>query len=395
MELSESGTSVVDPDLGSIEIQNPDSTVETFTISGIFIENQDLVGDDGTRCKMNNDDEGKIAPGEASKDHESYRCHVCDKAFDRASSLKQHGHIHSTVKTFRCSLCDRAYTQYSNLCRHWRNRHSNENAGQGQGQGQRLLLRSPIDQVTDSGEATNSSTVLGYHPSMHGFPLLPYHYDAYLHYLRWRGGLYGWSQPAMTLNPAAGSTFAPSVPPMASFYPENPFGFYPDFVGSLFTGAYPGSVGSASKDQPLIDFSQASCTGNDVTPASDSCVVTTGSGSSKRRKLDAPEVKGPTHLIVHLLSKDDNDPAVNLKVEPPSSSPEPNQERSDLAVTPLRTPRQDYECQFCCKTFPRLVNLTRHLRIHTGVQPYDCKECGRRFNIASNMKRHVMKVHRK
>lgn len=34
--------------------------------------------------------------------------------------MKQHTHIHSSVKPFRCEVCLKAYTQFSNLCRHKR-----------------------------------------------------------------------------------------------------------------------------------------------------------------------------------------------------------------------------------------------------------------------------------
>ena len=51
------------------------------------------------------------------------RCHACPdcgKTFATSSGLKQHQHIHSSVKPFQCEVCLKAYTQFSNLCRHKR-----------------------------------------------------------------------------------------------------------------------------------------------------------------------------------------------------------------------------------------------------------------------------------
>ena len=51
------------------------------------------------------------------------RCHACSdcgKTFATSSGLKQHQHIHSTVKPFQCEVCLKSYTQFSNLCRHKR-----------------------------------------------------------------------------------------------------------------------------------------------------------------------------------------------------------------------------------------------------------------------------------
>jgi len=50
----------------------------------------------------------------------AYACPQCQKNFATASGLKQHQHIHSSVKPFRCDVCRKAYTQFSNLCRHKR-----------------------------------------------------------------------------------------------------------------------------------------------------------------------------------------------------------------------------------------------------------------------------------
>ena len=50
----------------------------------------------------------------------SHTCPECGKAFATSSGLKQHQHIHSSIKPFQCEVCLKAYTQFSNLCRHKR-----------------------------------------------------------------------------------------------------------------------------------------------------------------------------------------------------------------------------------------------------------------------------------
>ena len=50
----------------------------------------------------------------------SHQCPQCGKSFATSSGLKQHQHIHSSVKPFQCEVCHKAYTQFSNLCRHKR-----------------------------------------------------------------------------------------------------------------------------------------------------------------------------------------------------------------------------------------------------------------------------------
>ncbi|ESO07514.1 hypothetical protein HELRODRAFT_137678, partial [Helobdella robusta] len=50
----------------------------------------------------------------------SHQCQQCGKSFATSSGLKQHQHIHSSVKPFQCEVCHKAYTQFSNLCRHKR-----------------------------------------------------------------------------------------------------------------------------------------------------------------------------------------------------------------------------------------------------------------------------------
>uniref|UniRef100_UPI00358F3A17 MDS1 and EVI1 complex locus protein EVI1-A-like isoform X2 n=1 Tax=Myxine glutinosa TaxID=7769 RepID=UPI00358F3A17 len=50
----------------------------------------------------------------------AHACPECGKTFATSSGLKQHKHIHSSVKPFSCEVCHKSYTQFSNLCRHKR-----------------------------------------------------------------------------------------------------------------------------------------------------------------------------------------------------------------------------------------------------------------------------------
>ncbi|XP_031429021.1 MDS1 and EVI1 complex locus protein EVI1-A isoform X2 [Clupea harengus] len=58
----------------------------------------------------------------------AHACTDCGKTFATSSGLKQHKHIHSSVKPFACKsftapkreVCHKSYTQFSNLCRHKR-----------------------------------------------------------------------------------------------------------------------------------------------------------------------------------------------------------------------------------------------------------------------------------
>ncbi|XP_029570792.1 histone-lysine N-methyltransferase MECOM isoform X1 [Salmo trutta] len=58
----------------------------------------------------------------------AHACPDCGKTFATSSGLKQHKHIHSSIKPFICKslrpficeVCHKSYTQFSNLCRHKR-----------------------------------------------------------------------------------------------------------------------------------------------------------------------------------------------------------------------------------------------------------------------------------
>lgn len=52
--------------------------------------------------------------------HHHHPCRECGKSFATTSGLKQHMHIHSSIKPFQCEVCFKSYTQFSNLCRHKR-----------------------------------------------------------------------------------------------------------------------------------------------------------------------------------------------------------------------------------------------------------------------------------
>ncbi|CAF0931272.1 unnamed protein product, partial [Didymodactylos carnosus] len=63
---------------------------------------------------------GQCSSSGSESENRHHPCTECGKTFATSSGLKQHMHIHSSVKPFQCEVCFKAYTQFSNLCRHKR-----------------------------------------------------------------------------------------------------------------------------------------------------------------------------------------------------------------------------------------------------------------------------------
>lgn len=52
-----------------------------------------------------------------------------------------------------------------------------------------------------------------------------------------------------------------------------------------------------------------------------------------------------------------------------------------------------YVCQYCKAVFAQSIELTRHVRTHTGDRPYVCRECGRGYSQASRLSMHLQTAH--
>uniref|UniRef100_A0A672Y884 Zinc finger and BTB domain containing 40 n=1 Tax=Sphaeramia orbicularis TaxID=375764 RepID=A0A672Y884_9TELE len=52
-----------------------------------------------------------------------------------------------------------------------------------------------------------------------------------------------------------------------------------------------------------------------------------------------------------------------------------------------------YVCQYCKAVFAQSIELTRHVRTHTGDRPYVCRECGKGYSQASGLTVHLHTYH--
>ena len=58
-------------------------------------------------------------------------------------------------------------------------------------------------------------------------------------------------------------------------------------------------------------------------------------------------------------------------------------------------PSTPHFCKYCTYSTPRKGDLTKHLRIHTGLKPFPCKDCGNAFTQSSHLKMHRLRRHSK
>ncbi|KAB7501093.1 MDS1 and EVI1 complex locus protein EVI1 [Armadillidium nasatum] len=260
----------------------------------------------------------------------AHACPECGKTFATSSGLKQHTHIHSSVKPFQCEVCYKAYTQFSNLCRHKRMH-----------EGCRLQIK-----CHKCGQAFSTVTSLAKHRRFceTAPPLSLAHGNHSLSDSKMQ------SPQPLDRNPLLSTNVGHSR------YPVLPPFFHPNNINSMNLG-----------------FNRVS--GLDMLKA----------------QINAPgrpynELGRPYDLMASHIPRSKDRYACKFcgKVFP----------RSANLTRHLRTHtgEQPYKCKYCERSFSISSNLQRHVRnIHNKEKPFKCPLCDRCFGQQTNLDRHLKK----
>ena len=70
--------------------------------------------------QQNTDTTTTVMPNETD-DGRTFKCPYCERSFQSFGSMKQHTHVHDSVKRFSCNICGSGYVNKSSLIRHMNN----------------------------------------------------------------------------------------------------------------------------------------------------------------------------------------------------------------------------------------------------------------------------------
>ncbi|CAF1625013.1 unnamed protein product, partial [Adineta ricciae] len=388
----------------------------------------------------------------SSNANHHHPCRECGKSFATTSGLKQHMHIHSSIKPFQCEVCFKSYTQFSNLCRHKRMHADCRTQVKCRFCGQTFSNSAALNKHRRfCGDLTSFN-----HPSSKSplsiptstapppappLPTMSLNKEQMNNWL-WNSNFPYSLLPYLprlnpfingALSPFFSQTFSSSTPNSTDLSPANS-------IEEKATSSTPKSSSpkqeqsskrSNNEDIPLdLSIKKSRFDHSPVTSKSSSPERESKSPSiNQQQKLSSSSKYNVDSLLNHVKNPKSNlkfdmikhlnnfyqQQSASLSYPPASSSstssatannnPNSNntspyenwphhQGTNKLQYLNTRMNNKDkYTCSYCGKVFPRSANLTRHLRTHTGEQPYRCKYCERSFSISSNLQRHIRNIH--
>ncbi|CAF1293283.1 unnamed protein product [Rotaria sp. Silwood1] len=303
-----------------------------------------------------------------TQNHHQYSCSQCGKSFTTLSGLKQHRHIHSSIKPFQCEVCLKSYTQFSNLCRHKR---------------MHVECRTKV-KCRFCGEMFSNSTTLNKHRGIISSSS-SLHPSIFLNKEQINNRFWNSNLPLYLL---------PYLPRLTS---TDLF-----INGRLSSFLFPLSLNTIEQET-TINTNDDSIPLDLSVKKSPSCRERSSSSSSSSSSLSCEIIS--SHLLLSNDQQKQNTSLSNKKkdkqqlITPINHSNLFHSQHHHLSIdksyyfnTQLSN-KYKYICSYCGKDFPRSANLTRHLRTHTGEQPYGCKYCERSFSISSNLQRHIRNIH--